>query len=188
MKTLALLITIFISTTAISQDMAFEYQFSNHTQEHYVINQLQDSTFLQWGIWLSALETEYSIHTMKMFLKKEDALFLDEFQGVAEIELDNGEIIPINVFTLEDTNQKFGEYEKILGFHFNDTESEVLMNKGIKKIIFYATYGKFTARFANKYMMQNALATLKYNIEIFNEVRHQLMSGSYMNETATLFR
>ncbi len=188
MKNLILLITLLSTSSLIAQDMAYEYQFNNNSKEHYVINFPKDSSYLRWGIWLDAVETEYGIHTMKMFMSEDEALFLDEFQGVAQIELDNDEIIPINVYTVEDTLNKFGDFEKILAFQFNDSEAEILMENGIKKIVFYTTYGKFNARFANKNMMQKALATLKYNVEIFDEVQHQLMAGSYMNETATLFR
>ena len=188
MRNLILIIAFFTTTSLLAQDMSFEYQFSTHTQEHYVINFPKDSTYLRWGIWLNALETEYSIHTMKMFMTEDNALFLDQFQGVAQIELENDEIIPINVYTIEDTLHKFGDFEKILAFQFNDKEAEVLIEKGIKRVVFYTTYGKFSARFANRNMLQNALATLKYNVEIFNEVQRQLMSGSYLNEAVTLFR
>ena len=108
-------------------------------------------------------------------MKKEDALFLDEFIGLAQIEMENDENIPINVFVEEDTLNQFGEFDKILAFQFNDKEAELLMDSGIKKIVFFTTYGKFNAKFANKKMMQSALTTLMYNTEIFDDVQQQML-------------
>ena len=111
-------------------------------------------------------------------MKENEALFLDEFVGVAQIEMENNENIPINVYVEEDTLNKFGEFYKILAFQFNDKEAEILMESGIKKIVFFTTYGKFNARFANRKMMQSALATLMYNTEIFDEVQQEMMLHS----------
>ena len=111
-------------------------------------------------------------------MKENDALFLDEFIGVAQIELDNNENIPINVYVEEDTLNQFGEFDKILAFQFNDKDAEILKDSGIKKIVFFTTYGKFNARFANRKMIQSALATLMYNTEIFDEVQlHMLLKS-----------
>jgi len=175
MKNLLLSFAIIASTTLSAQDMAYEYQYSNNESEHYVINFPKDSSYLRWGVWLNANHSEFGIHTMKMFMQESQALFLDEFIGVAEMEMENNEKIPINVFVEEDTLDQFGEFDKILAFQFNDKEAELLMNEAINKVVFYTTYGKFNARFANKKMMQSALRTLRYNIEIFDEVQQRLV-------------
>lgn len=175
MKNLILLIVFFATTNLFAQDMSYEYQYSIDENEHYVINFPKDSSFLRWGVWLNAHHDQFGIHTMKMFMKQEDALFLDEFIGLAQIEMDNDESIPINVFVEEDTLNQFGEFDKILAFQFNDKEAEILMDFGIKRIVFFTTYGKFNARFANKKMMQSALTTLMYNTEIFNDVQQQML-------------
>ena len=178
MKNLFLSIAFFATTNLFAQDMSYEYQYSINESEHYVINFPKDSTFLRWGIWLNADHAEFGIHTMKMFMKENDALFLDEFIGVAQIELDNNENIPINVYVEEDTLNQFGEFDKILAFQFNDKDAEILKDSGIKKIVFFTTYGKFNARFANRKMIQSALATLMYNTEIFDEVQlHMLLKS-----------
>lgn len=175
MKNLLLLITFFVTTNLLAQDMSYEYQYAINEKEHYVINFPKDSSFLRWGVWLDADHAQFGIHTMKMFMKQSDALFLDEFIGLAQIELDNNENIPINVFVEEDTLNQFGEFDKILAFQFNDKEAEILMASGIKKIVFYTTYGKFNARFVNRKIMQNALETLNYNVEIFDIVKKQIL-------------
>lgn len=175
MKTLLLSIAIFTTTNLLAQDLSYEYQYSFNEKEHYVINFPKDSSFLRWGVWLNADHEEFGIHTMKMFMKKSDALFLDEFMGVAQIEMDNNQLIPINVYVEEDTLNQFGEFDKILAFQFNDKEAELLMETPIKKIVFFTTYGKFNARFANKKMMQSALTTLMYNTEIFDEVQQRML-------------
>jgi len=174
MRSLFLSITLIVTTNLLAQDLSYEYQYSINESEHYVINFPKDSTFLRWGIWLNADHADFGIHTMKMFMTESDALFLDEFIGVAQIELENNEFIPINVYVEEDTLDLFGEFDKILAFQFNDQEAEILMNSGIKKIVFFTTYGKFNARFANKKMMQGALETLVYNTEIFDRVQQQI--------------
>ncbi len=174
MRYLYLLATFIITTNIFAQDLSYDYQYSINDSEHYVINFPKDSSYLRWGIWLNADHEKFGIHTMKMFMKKNEALFLDEFLGVAQIELDTDESIPINVYVEEDTLDQFGEFDKILAFQFNDQEAEVLMNSGIKKIVFFTTYGKFNARFANKKMMQSALETLMYNTEIFDRVQQQM--------------
>ena len=179
MNNLLLLITLFATTNLFAQDMSYEYQYSINESEHYVINFPKDSSFLRWGVWLNADHAKFGIHTMKMFMKQTDALFLDEFIGVAQIEMDNDENIPIIVYVEEDTLNQFGEFDKILAFQFNDKEAEILMDSGIKKIVFFTTYGKFNARFANRKMMQSALATLMYNTEIFDEVRQQMLDSSF---------
>jgi hypothetical protein len=117
---------------------------------------------------------------MKMFMQESQALFLDEFIGVAEMVMDNHEKIPINVYVEKDKLDQFGEFDKILAFQFNDKEAELLMSEAINKIVFYTTYGKFNARFANKKMMQSALKTLRYNIEIFDEVQQRMMFQTKM--------
>jgi len=178
MKNLFLSIAFFATTNLFAQDMSYEYQYSINESEHYVINYPKDSTFLRWGIWLNADHADFGIHTMKMFMKENDALFLDEFIGVAQIEMDNNENIPINVYVEEDTLDQFGEFDKILAFQFNDQEVEILMKSGIKKIVFFTTYGKFNARFANKKMMQSALKTLMYNTEIFDAVQQHMLLQS----------
>jgi hypothetical protein len=178
MKNLLLSIAFFATTNLFAQDLSYEYQYSISESEHYVINFPKDSSFLRWGVWLNANHDEFGIHTMKMFMKESDALFLDEFMGVAQIEMDNNEFIPINVYVEEDTINQFGEFDKILAFQFNDKEAEILMNSSIKKIVFFTTYGKFNARFANKKMMQSALKTLMYNTEIFDEVQQQMLLHS----------
>ena len=175
MKTLFLSIALLTTTNLIAQDMSYEYQYSIDESEHYVINFPKDSTFLRWGVWLNADHADFGIHTMKMFMKETDALFLDEFIGVAQIEMENNEYIPINVYVEEDTLDEFGEFDKILAFQFNDKEAELLMGQGIKKIVFFTTYGKFNARFANRKMMQSALTTLMYNTEIFDKVQQQML-------------
>jgi len=174
MRYLFLLITLITTTNIWAQDLSYEYQYSINNSEHYVINFPKDSTYLRWGIWLNADHDEFGIHTMKMFMTESDALFLDEFIGLAQIEMDNNESIPINVYVEEDTLDQFGEFDKILAFQFNDKEAEILMNSGIKKIVFFTTYGKFNARFANKKMMQSALETLTYNTEIFDRVQQRM--------------
>jgi len=178
MKNLFLSIAFFATANLFAQDMSYEYQYSINDSEHYVINFPKDSSFLRWGVWLNADHNEFGIHTMKMFMKQNEALFLDEFMGVAQIEMDNNEFIPINVYVEEDTLHQFGEFDKILAFQFNDKEAEILMGSGIKKIVFFTTYGKFNARFANKKMMQSALITLMYNTEIFDNVKQQLLFHS----------
>ena len=152
MKSFYLLIALFATTNVLAQDLSYEYQYSMKESEHYVINYPKDSTYLRWGIWLNADHDEFGIHTMKMFMTEGQALFLDEFIGVAQIEL-----------------------EKILAIQFNDREAEQLKNTGIKKIVFFTTYGKFNARFANKKMMQSALETLMYNTEIFDMVQKRML-------------
>jgi len=179
MKTLFLSIALFATTHLFAQDMSYEYQYSINESEHYVINFPKDSSFLRWGVWLNADHADFGIHTMKMFMKKTDALFLDEFVGVAQIEMDNDENIPINVYVEEDTLNQFGKFDKILAFQFNDVEAEMLMEFGIKKIVFFTTYGKFNARFANRNMMQSALSTLMYNTEIFDEVQQMLLYNNF---------
>lgn len=174
MKNLFLSIALIVTTNLLAQDLSYEYQYSIDESEHYVINFPKDSTFLRWGIWLNADHDQFGIHTMKMFMKESDALFLDEFIGVAQIEMDNNEYIPINVYVEEDTLNQFGEFDKILAFQFNDKEAEILRDSGIKKIVFFTTYGKFNARFANKKMMQSALETLMYNTEIFDMVQQRM--------------
>ena len=178
MKYLILSIVFLTTVDLFAQNMAYEYQFSNTDKEHYVVNFPKDSSYLRWGVWLNADHAEYGIHTMKMFMKENQTLFLDEFVGVAQIELENNETIPINVFVEEDTLDQFGEFDKILAFQFDDKEAELLMSSGIKKIVFYTTYGKFNARFANKNMMQSALSTLKYNVEIFDDVQQHMLLSS----------
>ena len=178
MKNLFLIITLVTTTNLFAQDMSYEYQYSINESEHYVINFPKDSSFLRWGVWLNADHADFGIHTMKMFMKENEALFLDEFIGVAQIETDKDEIIPINVYVEEDTLHQFGAFDKILAFQFNDKEAEILMYAGIKKIVFFTTYGKFNARFANKKMMQSALTTLMYNTEIFDEVKQQMLLNS----------
>lgn len=178
MKNLFLSLAFFASTNLLAQDMAYEYQYSFNEKEHYVINFPKDSSFLRWGVWLNADHAEFGIHTMKMFMKESEALFLDEFMGVAQIEMDNNEFIPINVYVEEDTLNQFGEFDKILAFQFNDKEAEVLMETPIKKIVFFTTYGKFNAIFANKKMMQSALTTLMYNTDIFYDVQQKMLLHS----------
>lgn len=174
MKYLFLSIILIATTNLLAQDLSYEYQYSINESEHHVINFPKDSTFLRWGIWLNADHADFGIHTMKMFMKESDALFLDEFMGVAQIEMDNNENIPINVYVEEDTLNQFGEFDKILAFQFNDKEAEILMNSDIKKIVFFTTYGKFNAVFANRKMMQSALKTLMYNTEIFDMVQKRM--------------
>ena len=178
MRNLFLSITLLATTNLFAQDLSYEYQYSINDNDHFVINFPKDSSFLRWGVWLNANHADFGIHTMKMFMKESDALFLDEFIGIAEIELDDNENIPINVYVDEDTLNQFGEFDKILAFQFNDKEAEILMSSGIKKIVFYTTYGKFNARFVNRKIMQSALATLKYNVEIFDAVQEQMLIQS----------
>jgi hypothetical protein len=174
MRSLFLLIALIATTNIWAQDLSYEYQYSINESEHYVINFPKDSSYLRWGIWLNAEHDEFGIHTMKMFMTESDALFLDEFIGLAQIEMENDESIPINVYVEEDTLNQFGEFDKILAFQFNDMEAQILMDYGIKKIVFFTTYGKFNARFANRKMMQSALETLTYNTEIFDRVQQRM--------------
>ena len=125
MKNLLLSIAFFATANLFAQDMSYEYQYSINESEHYVINFPKDSSYLRWGVWLNVDHNEFGIHTMKMFMKKTDALFLDEFMGVAQIEMENNEYIPINVFVEKDTLNQFGEFDKILAFQFNDAEAKI---------------------------------------------------------------
>jgi hypothetical protein len=174
MRSLFLLTALFLATNLMAQDLSYDYQYSINESEHYVINFPKDSSYLRWGIWLNAEHDEFGIHTMKMFMTESDALFLDEFIGLAQIEMENDESIPINVYVEEDTLNQFGDFDKILAFQFNDMEAQILMDYGIKKIVFFTTYGKFNARFANRKMMQSALETLTYNTEIFDRVQQRM--------------
>lgn len=174
MRSIFLLTALTFTTNLMAQDLSYEYQYSINESEHYVINFPKDSSYLRWGIWLNADHDEFGIHTMKMFMTESDALFLDEFIGLAQIEMENDESIPINVYVEEDTLNQFGDFDKILAFQFNDMEAQILMDYGIKKIVFFTTYGKFNARFANRKMMQSALETLTYNTEIFDRVQQRM--------------
>ncbi|GEM_PF-2501766 len=174
--TILSLSVILNATLLKAQDMDFIYDYSSPSKEHIVMNIPKDSSYLQWGIWMDASEMDFKFHTMKLFLSSDQALFLKHFHGIAEIILGNDERIPISVFTADDDITGIDHYEKILAFQFNQEESNILLEKDIKKIVFYTSYGKFTAKFADKELMQKALFTLKYNIDIFNKTNDRLLS------------
>lgn len=165
-------------SNVLAQELSLDYQYSTETQQHYVINVPEDTANLQWGIWLDNSEPEFGVHTMKLFLSKDQSLFLEHFQGVAEIILGNNQRIPISVFWFENPSPEYPNCEKVLAFEFDRYDSNRLVEQEIKKIIFYTSYGKFTARFADKKMVQKGLATLKYNIDIYNQVNAATLSDS----------
>jgi len=174
--TVILLLLIFNTHSIWAQELAFDYQYDSKKQEHYVVNVPKDSSYLQWGIWLNVSDPDFRFHTMKLFLTKDQALYLDQFHGIAEIILDNDNRIPISVFWFENTLPEYGQFEKVLAFQFNKEESNILLEHDIKKIIFYTSYGKFHVKFANKDLVARALYTLKYNVDIFNKTQDRLLS------------
>ena len=170
-----LLITIIGSKSILAQELDFEYKYNAEKQEHSVVNIPKDSSYLQWGIWLNTSDPDFTFHTMKLFLKKDQALYLDHFQGIAEIILDGDIRMPISVFWDDVSLSEYGQFEKILAFQFNEEESNTLLTHNIKKILFYTSYGKFHVKFANKDLVAKGLYTLKYNIDIFNRTRDKTM-------------
>lgn len=171
---------LFLDTPLQAQELSLDYQYSNTAREHSVVNIPEDSSHLRWGIWLKAADRDFGIHTMKLFLKKDQSLFLEHFQGVAEIVLNDNQRIPITVFWFENVRPEYDSYDKVLAMEFNEDESGLLMNHELKKIVFYTSYGKFTARFANKEMVKKALYTLNYNVEIFDEVNAALSDQRFL--------
>lgn len=180
MKNLIFTLFCFLPLSSlVAQDLSLDYQYSFAKQEHSVVNIPEDTSHLQWGIWLKTSDPEFSFHTMKLFLNKDQSLYLDQFQGIAEIILGDNQRIPITVYWFENASSQYEQYDRVLAFQFNQDESNLLLKHEIKKIVFYTSYGKFTAKFENKEMVKKALYTLKYNVDIFNEVNAATLTGNF---------